>query len=66
MSGHSSVKGEWLQGSQQCVVYYRALECSYMYKLNYQPVRERVTVSVSYSSSSSSRINRKVCGACGY
>ena len=45
------VMGEWLHGLQQCMVYSWALECtfcSYMYKLNHQPVRERVTASEKY------------------
>ena len=42
-SGHRSITGAWLHSLQQCMMYFRAWECSY--KLNDQPVCERVTAS---------------------
>ena len=36
-------KSVWFHGLQQCIVHSWAWECSY--KINYQPVHERVTAS---------------------
>ena len=47
MSGHESVTGAWLHSLLECMVYSWAWECNY--KLNDQPVRERVTASLLFN-----------------
>ena len=42
-SGHGIITGAWLHSLLECMVYYWAWE--YNYKLNYQPIHERVTAS---------------------